>query len=620
LGASCFQGLHAALAATSLLLLPVFVLLAVVVSGLYVNHNPLSDAISSKQHGRMDAYFVLLRLALTVAVDTAGGVLPAWMQWLAQAAVAVFWMYTFIIVQPDTVPWMNQLQAALACAYGWAVTAALHVAIVPGTGSMAVLLLHGAPLSAALGWMVTILHRGRVLGKSLGELSEWHEFVLWSRERLRVQHTAKGLHSASSRGSSIGGFSSNAVRSGGYEYRPEESVARSEMLNEERGGGMGGGQGMDESQQQSLSASAASPSVANTGTVILQGPATNMPLAAARTSSAMRAGIAWTVSHSGGHASWARMLGGLAPATMVTLAVAMEVQAEAGYAAAMSRFPADGLLRVFAAAFYRSTRDSRYMEMVQLNAAKKLSSALDVQFFVHQRIHAVRNKFNGKAGSALSAIDRLLYEQHWNAALRARVACYEAMAEVWSELRQGMPDLKCLERNAISLHSAVTSARGRFDSMLQLHASMKVYAAYGNFLTTVLGDEAEGSQMLQRATQLSQEAEGSSNGSVVQHFRFGERSKSIAAMSEGSAVVTASGDPATIGQITQVNATACRLLARSRADLVGSNVSTIVPRPISDIHNKLMLRYAKTGKGNLMGTTRNLFAVSAGCLIPVRGG
>ena len=109
LATSCFQGAHAALAVTSLILLPVFVLLAVVVSGLYVNHNPLSHAVSSKQHGRMDAYFVLLRLMLTVVVDTAGSVLPAWLQWLAQVGVAAFWVHTFRVVQPDTVPWMNQL-------------------------------------------------------------------------------------------------------------------------------------------------------------------------------------------------------------------------------------------------------------------------------------------------------------------------------------------------------------------------------------------------------------------------------------------------------------------------------------------------------------------------------
>jgi len=142
------------LALTSLLLLPVFVLLAVVVSGLYVNHNPLSNAVSSKQHGRMDAYFVLLRLMLTVVVDTAGGVLPAWLQWLAQVGVAGYWGYTFVIMQPDTVPWMNQLQAALACGYAWSVTAVLHVTLLPGSASMAALLLHGIPLSAALGWVM----------------------------------------------------------------------------------------------------------------------------------------------------------------------------------------------------------------------------------------------------------------------------------------------------------------------------------------------------------------------------------------------------------------------------------------------------------------------------------
>lgn len=622
LDTNCFEGAHAALAVTSLVLFPVFVLLAVVVSGLYVNHNPLSNAVSSKQHGRMDAYFVLLRLILTVVVDTAGGVLPAWLQWLAQVGVAGYWVYTFVIMQPDTVPWMNQLQAALACGYAWSVTAVLHATLLPGSASMAALLLHGIPLSAALGWVMCTLHRGRILGKRLGDLSEWHEFVLWSRERLRVQHTAKRLQRTASRGGSISGFASSAMRSGGHEYRPEESVAPSEMLAEERGQpGARGQDDMEAPTQHSLGDSATSPSVggAATATVMLN-QGVNMPLAAARTHSALQAGIAWSVSHSGGHSSWTGMLGDLAPATIAALATAMEAQAEAGYAAAMSRFPTDGLLRVFAAAYYRSTRDSRYMEIVQLNAAKKLSSAVDVQFFVYQRIQAVRNKYNGKAGSSLSAIDRLLYEQHWNDALRSRVACYEAMAEVWAELRQATPDLRRLERNAVSLHSAVTSARARFDAMLRLHASAKVYAAYGNFMTAVLGDEAEGAQMLQRASQLSQEAEGTSRGSVVQHFRFGERSKTIAAMNDSSAVVTASGDPSTIGQITQVNAVACRLLGRSRADLVGSNVSTIVPRPISDIHNKLMMRYAKTGKGNLVGTTRNLFAMSAGNLIPVRGG
>lgn len=608
LGAGCWEGVHLGTSIAVILLLPVFVAVILLLISLYIDHNPVSPAASAKQSGRHDVMLAVLKLVLTLTVDTAAAIFPVWLQFIIHAAVAYLWVKAFVQVQPQSVAWVNHMRAALAVVYAWSVFALFVVLIDPTRFSFILTVFMGTPPMLALGWLASSWMRGRILASPLSKLGSVHAHALWARERLRLYASIRTTINAASEGE-FGRAGTGSLSSRRQDYRPEDSVMGDNQPNQ---------QAEDEN---STSAFDDGHSSAFAGREVGRSrvmSSTNRTAVARVNSSSTT--MAWVTHFTGTAEAFQTLLAGSTLSQLSVLANTLVKQSEAAYSAAVSRFPNDGLLRVYAAAFYRMTRDSRYMEMVQLNAAKKLSGAVDVQFFVYQRIQAVRNKHVAASnGWSLSAIERLLYDQYWADARRAEVACYDAMLHAWGELQRSKPDFAVLQSNASELHRNVLSARGKFERMMHLNVSPKLLFAFGAFLANVVGEEERGRLLLQRAGRL-EAGEDTAARNAVTAFRFGERTKALAVMSESSAIVTASGDPSTIGQITQVNAMACRLLGRSMTDLVGSNVSTIMPRPISDIHNMLMMRYAKTGKGNLVGTSRQLLVLAGGNLVPVMGG
>ncbi len=65
-----------------------------------------------------------------------------------------------------------------------------------------------------------------------------------------------------------------------------------------------------------------------------------------------------------------------------------------------------------------------------------------------------------------------------------------------------------------------------------------------------------------------------------------------------------SAEKDSIGTIMTVNETASTMFGRVRSELVGSNVSTIIPEPFSvgDTHDKYLSAYTKHGQGKLMNS------------------
>ncbi len=61
-----------------------------------------------------------------------------------------------------------------------------------------------------------------------------------------------------------------------------------------------------------------------------------------------------------------------------------------------------------------------------------------------------------------------------------------------------------------------------------------------------------------------------------------------------SAVVHISMNKTDIGVMVGVNQAACRLFHYSKEELLGQNVSIIMPEPISKYHNLMLLNYFST--------------------------
>jgi len=73
-----------------------------------------------------------------------------------------------------------------------------------------------------------------------------------------------------------------------------------------------------------------------------------------------------------------------------------------------------------------------------------------------------------------------------------------------------------------------------------------------------------------------------------------------------------------VGRIQIVNEVACKMFGYAKTDLVGENVSILLPSPHREQHDSYLRRYRATGYSNMVGATHEMEAIRAdGTLFPI---
>ena len=104
-----------------------------------------------------------------------------------------------------------------------------------------------------------------------------------------------------------------------------------------------------------------------------------------------------------------------------------------------------------------------------------------------------------------------------------------------------------------------------------------------------------------RAEQLTQQADDIEETMAKE---FAEKSSNVIMFQQGAALdasredlglVTVTQSLSNIGAIENANLVALSMFGYSKRDLVGKNISTIVPFPMANVHNEYILRFVSTG-------------------------
>lgn len=308
----------------------------------------------------------------------------------------------------------------------------------------------------------------------------------------------------------------------------------------------------------------------------------------------------------------------------------LTVQVEQAYAFAARRFPTRGLGLLAAASYYQRLHSTRYMEMVALYNARRVSKASDVAFFVYQRSRqlretqsaaaAGRGQSTGSSGKNLTVIDRILFDQKWKVARDAEMTCLQAQLEMWETLRPHCPELHRLEPLAMAYWEGLHTALEAYRSMMNMQGNQaKLLKAFGHFLTHFMHDSTRAQQLRNKADTISA-ALSEAQHHIVEHLVMFKRSEvDIPAEDERVAVLKVDGDKHSIGTLLSVNSAASRMFGRTRQALLGQNLSVLLPPPVAQSHDVFMKRYARTGRGCLVNQTfYSFFSDSGGNIVPCR--
>lgn len=127
---------------------------------------------------------------------------------------------------------------------------------------------------------------------------------------------------------------------------------------------------------------------------------------------------------------------------------------------------------------------------------------------------------------------------------------------------------------------------------------IKFYFRYGNFLLKIIHNEYDALENFRMASNVfaMKMAKKGNTMPVNEQSLFGENS--------AAAVIIISATSTKIGTIIHTNEEVEEVLGYNRKDLIGRNITTIIPRPIAKVHDRIVQRYFETAKPTVIEIQR----------------
>jgi len=498
-----------------------------------------------------------------------------WFSIIVIFGIVLSWVVGYVRLSPMIHGITNDVSAALGVALGWAMLGVALERLVVDQNLTSMVII-GVPLSFVFAVYVVRYHRVSVCRQPLQDVDSLYDIDLWARSRLQL------FQRLQVDGDDAARIQDAWSSGGGAKAAPGSSAARQHGL-----------------------ASAVARSIGSAGSAGQRGAAVHLA-----SQVIIRLGASYAEDNS------------------MTTVLAAEV--ELAYQTIMDKFPSSSMGHLLAATYFRLTHPSRYMEMHALNTARKSNAPVDVSFFIFQRTKDLIDRDtsytptgalrNGVAGAkAITPVDRLTYEHELQTAFAAETSCYRALMRVWDALQEPVPDLAELQRMGELLWRSIDQAEGRFKVLLTMNPEgISVLRAYASFQRNLLHNATTAHELDMRAGALV-EAASRANKHLVPRFELFSKAPDLGFMDEGVAMVTISVEVSRVGEILSVNSAGCRLFGRNRSDLVGSNISVIMPKPISTVHDQFLLKYTRTGAARFVNNTMQVLVQQTnGFILPCR--
>lgn len=132
---------------------------------------------------------------------------------------------------------------------------------------------------------------------------------------------------------------------------------------------------------------------------------------------------------------------------------------------------------------------------------------------------------------------------------------------------------------------------------------------YASFLIDVMNRPQEGNLLLKKADEIEDSTSRSHNNEIDAAHGL---------LSDRVAIISISSANDRIGEIIDLNTGLTKLTGHSKAELINSNISRIIPEPYASHHNSFIKNYLATGTSKMMNSNNFVFALHKnGFLTPV---
>jgi PAS domain S-box-containing protein len=172
--------------------------------------------------------------------------------------------------------------------------------------------------------------------------------------------------------------------------------------------------------------------------------------------------------------------------------------------------------------------------------------------------------------------------------------------DFWLELVEESPDIQKLHMLGTNITNSLELTASLYKKLNDLNPThLRLLELYSSFLRDIVNDEIESPKILEKLAFITK------NSLAKQALINGEEQK----YSENSntCVITSSGNLRSCGTITNCNGEITQILGFNKNDIIGQNVSKLMPKCYADVHDKFINNYFETAKDKIINMDRIVF-------------
>ncbi len=287
---------------------------------------------------------------------------------------------------------------------------------------------------------------------------------------------------------------------------------------------------------------------------------------------------------------------------------------------AVSVFSSSAFVSLMYATHLGEVASNRHLESIHLTGASRKDPPIDVRWFIFKRRRELEelDMRNGQGG--MNVMRRMQFEQLSGICTTLAVSSRQHIMAFWTELTENRPSHTRIQKQGMLISTALKAADMGYRVLMELASNNAVVMReYGGFLLDVANEPVRAAELLADADSLEEE-QSRSHVESVSDTTFFALTTPFSDTSETAAVVRVSSDPSSIGVITHCNPVALRLFGYTKREMMGRDMSALLPEPIASVHSLFLKSFLRDGKIKVINTTRVMFGVHrAGHIFPMRG-
>ena len=267
---------------------------------------------------------------------------------------------------------------------------------------------------------------------------------------------------------------------------------------------------------------------------------------------------------------------------------------ETTFQEAFKKFPNGEWLLLWSGQLQLHIFENYILAMVQCYKGLLISNKIDSQYALYHFRRTSESFY--KAHMKDDAYEYELFEKARQTSQKNDEAVTRSQFYFWAELESRHPKIQKLNKLAGETSKLISTTKNNYQRLLKLNSkNSEALRMYGAFLSSLNNFAEMGQRYLNKAEVQDEAQKKSINSNVMSAL-----SQPLSFFDNDNAIIQVSADFETMGEILKANSTACRLLSYISAELVGRNISLIIPPPFNENHDEYMKKLHENGRYSIV--------------------